>query len=75
MSEEMCPECGSDQVDMMPGGSGVYMICRECGYSDKTSISKESDALDEEMDEEPIKKLVKKLAKKKAVKKTKKVKR
>lgn len=53
LSIRICPKCGSDDVQMIAGGTIGMWMCKKCGFSG--SIFPEKPILGKEVDSENIK--------------------
>jgi ribosomal protein L37AE/L43A len=74
IGKKICPECGSDEVEIVGKGHMGIWTCRECGFSandfpEKPVIGIHQENFvaetDEDFDDEPIKKKYNKGVKKK----------
>jgi len=71
MAKKFCPECGSENVDMVAGGVMGTYCCNDCGYTgafpEKPLIGMKSEVSDDEMNKHlnEIKKEIKSNGKKK----------
>ena len=69
IAKKFCPECGSENVDMVAGGIMGTYVCNDCGYTgafpEKPLVGRglEDDEMNKHLDE--IKKEIKSKGKKK----------